>query len=230
MWQDDDEANLGSARALAEMIFAPRSEPSMPAAERPAISLVEPTLAGLSAYGDALARGWSPNSERDASAERLTALLLDPKAFLRDITGRDPTIRLDDGRIVARLPTRAFWIWDGAFGGTINLRYRPGSEELPDWISGHIGYTVVPWRRRRGYATRALALILPVAAASGMRRVLITCDTDNKPSRRVIEANGGIFAYTTPHPWVSGKTKLCYWVPTGAEAALETEPMRDGMA
>jgi hypothetical protein len=86
VWQDDDEANPGTARALAEMIFAPRSEPSMPAAKRPAISLVEPTLAGLSAYGDALARGWSPDSERDASAERLTALLLDPMAFLRDIT------------------------------------------------------------------------------------------------------------------------------------------------
>lgn len=216
MWQADDDANRAAPRTLAEAVLRGRAEPAMPGSVASEVALVEPTLDGLKAYGEALARGWSPDSERDASAERLTALLLDPEAFLRDITGREPTIRLDDGQVVPRLPTRAFWIWDGSFCGTINLRFQPGSEELPSWVSGHVGYTVVPWKRRRGYATRALALILPVAAAHGMRRVLITCDTDNDASRRVIEANGGIFAGTTPHPWVRGKTKLCYWVATRA--------------
>jgi predicted acetyltransferase len=186
---------------------------------RPPITLVEPTLEGLTAYANALAAGWSPDSERDASAERLTALLLDPAAFLRDITGREPTITLDDGSVVPRLPSRAYWIWDGEFSGTINLRWQPGSEELPGYVSGHVGYTVVPWKRRRGYATQALAMVLPVARTQGLERVLLTTDPDNLASRRVIEANGGVLSGTGPHPWASGKVKLLYWVPTGAETA-----------
>lgn len=188
------------------------------------VSLVEPTLGGLRAYERALAAGWSPDSERDASAERLRALRRDPEGFLRDIAGREPTLALDDGRIVPRLPTRAFWISDGYFAGTINLRFQPGAEELPDYVSGHVGYTVVPWRRGRGYATRALALLLPVARAHGLARVLLTCDPENAASRRVIEANGGAFAGAGPHPWAAGRVKLHFWVPTG-EAPAPAAPV-----
>jgi len=191
----------------------------MRASVRTPITLVEPTLEGLTAYANALAAGWSPDSERNASAERLTALLLDPAAFLRDIAGQERTLMLDDGSVVPRLPTRAYWIWDGEFCGTINLRWQPGTEELPSYVSGHVGYTVVPWKRRRGYATRALAMVLPLAREQGMSRVLLTTDPDNLASRRVIEANGGILAGTGPHPWARGKVKLLYWVPTETAAA-----------
>jgi predicted acetyltransferase len=180
-----------------------------------AVSLVEPTPEGLDAYERALAAGWSPDSERDASLERLKALRRDRHGFLREIAGREPTLVLDDGRVVPRLPTRAFWISDGAFAGTINLRFQPGTEELPDYVSGHVGYTVVPWRRGRGYATRALALLLPVARSHGLPRVLLTCDPENTASRRVIEANGGAFAGAGPHPWAPGRVKLHFWVATG---------------
>ena len=56
---------------------------------------------------------------------------------------------------------------------------------------GHIGYSVVPWRQRRGYATQALALILVDAADEGLEQVGLTTDADNVPSQRVIVANGG---------------------------------------
>jgi predicted acetyltransferase len=49
---------------------------------------------------------------------------------------------------------------------------------------------VVPWKRRRGYATAALAATLPLAAAEGLAFVEITTDLDNVASQRVIEANG----------------------------------------
>ncbi|MGL5811000.1 MAG: GNAT family N-acetyltransferase [Nocardioides sp.] len=57
---------------------------------------------------------------------------------------------------------------------------------------GHIGYSVRPSRRYRGYATRALALTLDRARQRGLGEVLLTCDDDNLGSIRVIERNGGV--------------------------------------
>ena len=79
-------------------------------------------------------------------------------------------------------------------------------------MSGHLGYAVVQWKQGRGYATQALALLLPVARELGLLRVLVTCDAGNVASRRVIEANGGVAAgeRTAPdHP--SGRT-LLFWI------------------
>ena len=52
---------------------------------------------------------------------------------------------------------------------------------------------VVPWKRRRGYATLALGKMLKEANAEGLRYVEITTTPDNVASQRVIEANGGVF-------------------------------------
>ena len=56
---------------------------------------------------------------------------------------------------------------------------------------GHIGFAVVPWKRRRGYATRALALLLSQIGDKGLAFVELTTDEDNAASQRVIQANGG---------------------------------------
>ena len=52
-------------------------------------------------------------------------------------------------------------------------------------------YNVVAWKRQRGYATRALGLILPLARTQGLPSVELTTDVDNLPSQRVILHNGG---------------------------------------
>jgi predicted acetyltransferase len=173
-----------------------------------ALRLIAPGLAKLAQYEAALATGWSPDTTHNVSTAQLAALRRDPYAFLAELTRQEGTIVTASGRVVPRLPSRVYWLDDGEFCGVINLRFVPGSDALPDYVSGHIGYAVVPWKQRRGYATRALALVLPIAGEVGLRRVEITCDDDNEASRRVILKNGGISIGTRPEP--GGKTKLVF--------------------
>ncbi len=47
--------------------------------------------------------------------------------------------------------------------------------------------------RGRGFGRLALALALPRFRELGLDRILVTCDSTNEASRRIIEANGGTF-------------------------------------
>lgn len=171
----------------------------------------------LPGYVAALEAGWSPSTTRDVSGEHLAAIRSDAGEFLRDLVRHEGgTVTLGDGTVVPRLPSRVFWIWDGEFCGAINVRFVPGTLDLPQHVSGHVGYAIVPWKRRRGYATRALALLLPIAHGLGLPQVQITCDASNDASRRVIEANGGVAAgeqALLDHP---GERKLLFWIATAS--------------
>ena len=82
-------------------------------------------------------------------------------------------------------------MWDGEFCGSIGFRWQPGTNDLPPYVLGHIGFSVVPWKRRRGYATRALAELLPECKLEGLDYVELTTDETNIASQHVIIANGG---------------------------------------
>jgi predicted acetyltransferase len=143
-----------------------------------------------------LEKGWSPNNLRpEVAQEELLQIQADSVRFLEGLVDRDAKggpVMLSDGTAVPRLPGYRRWLWDGEFCGSIGLRWSHGTNTLPDYCLGHIGYSVVPWKRRRGYANEALRLLLLDTPAEGLSYVEITTSPANLASQRVILANGGV--------------------------------------
>lgn len=93
--------------------------------------------------------------------------------------------------------------------GRVSVRHAL-TPSLERW-GGHIGYAVRPAFRCYGYATEMLARSLLVAAATGLRKVLLTCDVDNVASARVIEKCGGSFERLEPAQGEEA-AKRRYWI------------------
>lgn len=159
------------------------------------MELVTPDLEKLPGYEAALRRGWTFDNPRGAEGvlEDLDAIGHDPATFVALLTDREakgPPILLASGAALPRIPGYRMWMWDGEFCGAIGFRWQPGTSQLPEYVLGHIGYGVVPWKQRRGYATRALAIMLGHARNEGLDYVEITTDPGNVASQKVMLANG----------------------------------------
>ena len=134
--------------------------------------------------------------------------LADPAEFARFVAQRVAARDEDAPRRSGWTACHFFWVVDDedTYVGSLALRH-----ELTPFLlreGGHIGYSIRPSARRRGHAREALRLTLPVARAElGLERVLVTCREGNEGSRRVIEANGGVYEDTR-----NGTRR--YWVPT----------------
>jgi len=180
------------------------------------MQLVRPSKLHLASYVAALERGWSADNERGVAAarEELAKIETDADAFIASMEDREAkgaSVRLPDGSTAARIPGIRRWLWDGEFAGSIGFRWQPGTTALPPHCLGHIGYAVVPWKQRQGYAKRALELMLPAAAEEGLPFVEITTDPANIASQRVILANGGILVeHFTKPPQFGNKPGLKY--------------------
>jgi len=80
--------------------------------------------------------------------------------------------------------------------------------------AGHIGYSVRPSERRKGYAKAMLREALKFCREElGLEKVLITCLTHNEGSRRTILSCGGVYEYTIHEPDDNVDLER-YWVPT----------------
>ena len=114
------------------------------------------------------------------------------------------------------------WLIDREeYVGQASVRPELGTPYLITY-GGHIGYSIRPGRRGRGYGKRILELALGKARRLGLDRALVTCDADNLASKRIIECNGGQFesamAMDAQTRRVEGRRdvaqldKLRYWI------------------
>lgn len=132
----------------------------------------------------------------------------DPEAWLRYVALREheETVPQDAAPSSQFLYVRPA---DGKIVGMIGVRHRPVGP-LETW-GGHIGYSVCPSERRKGYATRMLREVLPHCKALGLDRVLLTAGDENVGSVKVILANGGVlesYGMSPRHHVMVGR----YWI------------------
>ena len=93
--------------------------------------------------------------------------------------------------------------------GMIQLRHY--FNDYLEKYGGHIGYSVRPSERGKGYAGYMLSAILPFCREAGLDRVLITCDADNEASRRTILRAGGVYESTVLNSYENEMIER-YWI------------------
>ena len=110
-----------------------------------------------------------------------------------------------------RVPWSTFWLVRDRqrILGCCRLRHQLNA--YLEQEGGHIGYDIRPSERGKGYATYLLRLTLEKARQIGLTRVLLTADTANVASWRVIEKNGGAIESETGSP-ETGELLRKYWI------------------
>jgi len=87
---------------------------------------------------------------------------------------------------------------DNKIVGIIDIRHNLENEFLAQY-GGHIGYSVRPGERRKGYATEILKKGIEYAKTLGIERLMLACFSDNIPSIKTILKNGGVLTETKPY-------------------------------
>ena len=108
------------------------------------------------------------------------------------------------------VPSSTFFCLDtdrNIFVGAVNIRRRLNESLLLN--GGHIGNRVRPSERRKGYATKMIALALEKCKALGIKEVLMVCAKDNVGSAKSIIKNNGILENEIE---VGGVVEQRYWI------------------
>lgn len=86
-----------------------------------------------------------------------------------------------------------FLMEDDNIVGIGSLRLNPENNSELSIYGGHIGYGIIPSKRKQGYGSMFLHLLIKKAACFGLKEIMITCREENIGSSFVIENNFGIF-------------------------------------
>ncbi len=121
----------------------------------------------------------------------------DPLAFIQKCKDYEMPETLPEGRVLA---TQFMLVRksDDRLLGMIQVRHY--FNDYLEKYAGHIGYSVRPSERRKGYAKEMLKMALPFCREIGLDKVLITCIGGNIGSEKTILANGGVYESTVHEP------------------------------
>ena len=129
--------------------------------------------------------------------------------WLEDALSDTDPATLREGRVLATnfITVRQS---DNTLVGMLQVRHY-----LNDYLKqfgGHIGYSIRPSERRKGYAKEQLRqALLWCKEELGLDKVLITCLTDNEGSRRTILKCGGVYESTIHEPDMNVDLER-YWI------------------
>lgn len=130
------------------------------------------------------------------------------REFLQTLVDMERGVGLPPGWV----PQTTYWAYAGSRPvGTIKIRHY-----LTDALratGGHIGYSIRPSARGRGYGTRMLRASLREGCRLGIEAALITVNEDNQASWRMVESVGGRLDRIEDG-------KRYYYVATGADQTV----------
>ena len=116
---------------------------------------------------------------------------------------------IEAGKHVYLLPSSTYFaIVDGEIVGIVDIRHKLNDALLQ--TGGHIGYSVHPCKRRKGYATEILRLALEKCKQMGITKALVTCYKDNIGSKKTILNNNGLLE--NEYVDDNGNIILRYWI------------------
>ena len=150
------------------------------------ITLIDPCVDLEDSYHDFI-------EDFNSQNERIVPFVLRFKEDLPSIVQKLKDASKGIGLPNGYVPHSTFWLVEDNVHllGVSNFRHKLNKDI--EIVGGHIGYSVRPSERNKGYATLLLAMTLDKAKEIGLGRVLVTCSKSNIASERVIQKNGGIF-------------------------------------
>lgn len=110
-----------------------------------------------------------------------------------------------------KVPESVFWLTEGdTYIGRVSIRHSLNEYLLRE--GGHIGYDIRPSERQKGYGRMILELALPEAKKLGIEKILVTCDSTNVGSKKIIESHGGILENEVPASEPGEPSILRFWI------------------
>lgn len=171
------------------------------------LRLVKPGRKYEKAFRTALKEFGTTEKERWFNTDKLALGFPAYISFYRD---QERGVRMPKGYV----PATMYFLMDGStFIGRVQIRHRLNAFLRSE--GGHIGYVIRPSKRKKGYGKEILRLALLKTKRLEMKKVLVTCDEGNEGSRKIIEANGGVFQNKVTRKMPSnqgGTVALRYWI------------------